>query len=215
MPHRRLRRKTTVGHVAVAIMTEAEAALGQPAPTAAVAPVPAPWLDAFLEEEDLQAEDAAKRKQVYLITLPHPRKSVQSAGDFAWRPPGDFNREQVVRMFIDICQRPAHVDAANGGGRSRAVTLERLVVFREMHKPDGNGHAHVHYHIALQLSSPASFAPLKRALKERHALASHWSCSHEGYWSTVRYGFFPSPKKPQAGAASKRGIEATAQTNID
>ena len=156
MPRRRLRRKTTVGHIAVAIMAVAEAALGQPAPAATAAPVPAPWLDAFLEEEDLQAEVAGKRKQVYLITLPHPRKSVQSADDFAWRPPGDFSREQVVRIFIDVCQRPVHVDAAKGGGRGRAVTLERLVVFREMHQPDSNGHAHVHYHVALQLSSQAA-----------------------------------------------------------
>ena len=31
----------------------------------------------------------------------------------------------------------------------------------------------------------------------RHNIASHWSCSHDGYWSTVRYGHYPTIKKPE------------------
>lgn len=56
----------------------------------------------------------------------------------------------------------------------------------------------VHYHVALQASQSFRFAPYKRALLHRHRLASHWSCSHDGYWSTVRYGYIPSPKKAQS-----------------
>ena len=82
--------------------------------------------------------------------------------------------------------------------------MERLAVCREKNKPDGNGVAHAHYHIALQSSAMASFAPLKRALKERYGVASHWSCTHEGYWSTARYGFVPTPKKPQARGAEDK-----------
>ena len=79
-------------------MAVAEMAFGgaQHVPTAA--PTPAPlhqWLAAFLDEEELLAEDANQRKRVYLVTLPHPRGSVMRVDDFAWRPPGAFSREQV------------------------------------------------------------------------------------------------------------------------
>ena len=30
-------------------------------------------------------------------------------------------------------------------------------------------------------------------------LASHWSCSHDGYWSAVRYGVMPTTKKGAGG----------------
>ena len=31
-----------------------------------------------------------------------------------------------------------------------------------------------------------------------HGLASHWSVTHTGYWSVVRYMVMPSPQKPLA-----------------
>eukprot|EP00973_Karenia_brevis_P061948 8616170-Karenia_brevis.AAC.1 len=42
------------------------------------------------------------------------------------------------------------------------------------------------------------FMPIKRALLERHGLASHWSASHNGYWSPIRYLYCPTVKKPEA-----------------
>ena len=42
------------------------------------------------------------------------------------------------------------------------------------------------------------FAAVKRALLARHRLASHWSCSRDGYWSTAWYGCCPSETKPLA-----------------
>jgi hypothetical protein len=54
----------------------------------------------------------------------------------------------------------------------------------------------VHFHVALLGSRCFRFLSLKRALLERHGLASHWSSSHVGYWSAVRYGFMPTPRKP-------------------
>eukprot|EP00973_Karenia_brevis_P062238 8657550-Karenia_brevis.AAC.1 len=44
------------------------------------------------------------------------------------------------------------------------------------------------------------YLPVKRALLERHGLASHWSGTHNGYWSALRYVFFPSPRKPQSAS---------------
>ena len=60
---RRLRRKTTVGQLAVLLSAVVPPAL----PTVAAAA----WSDEFLFEEDLEPE-SDKRKAVYLVTLPHP-----------------------------------------------------------------------------------------------------------------------------------------------
>ncbi len=29
-------------------------------------------------------------------------------------------------------------------------------------------------------------------------MSRHWSCTHDGYWSAVRYGYAQTPKKPEA-----------------
>ena len=55
-----------------------------------------------------------------------------------------------------------------------------------------------HDHAAVLASDGSSFrfAAVKKALLKRHGLASHWSCTHSGYWSAVRYCSVPSPSKP-------------------
>ena len=50
----------------------------------------------------------------------------------------------------------------------------------------------------MRASACFRFSAYKRALSVNHGLASHWSCSHEGYWSAVRYGYMPSAKKPRS-----------------
>ena len=47
-------------------------------------------------------------------------------------------------------------------------------------------------------STPFRFAPVKKALQDNHRLATHWSCTHAGYWSPLRYCAFPSPTKPRS-----------------
>ena len=42
------------------------------------------------------------------------------------------------------------------------------------------------------------FASVKKALHDKFGLASHWSCTHTGYWSAVKYCAVPSPKKTHA-----------------
>ena len=59
------------------------------------------------------------------------------------------------------------------------------------------GVAHVHFHLAIK-GKLFMLLPVKRALLQRHGFASHWSDTHSGYWSAVRYGCWPSPTKPQA-----------------
>ena len=186
-PRRRLRAKTTVADVGVAIASVAVAMSGNHDV----------WQPAFLDEQDLTEEEKQKRKAVYLVTLPHPRNGVSNTSGLA--SPGEFDRKAVVQLFLDVFANPVHVDAASSSRQGTKLRLEKMVVFRELHAVDESGVRHPHYHVALQASESFRFAPYKRALRVRYKLASHWSCTHEGYWSAVRYGYFPSPpKKSQA-----------------
>jgi hypothetical protein len=67
----------------------------------------------------------------------------------------------------------------------------------EAHKADANGNARRHFHVAAAGDKQFYFMPVKRALLQRHGLASHWSTSHTGYWSAVAYGSKASPTKPR------------------
>jgi hypothetical protein len=79
-----------------------------------------------------------------------------------------------------------------------SVALSHAVVFRELHKATAAGAVHAHYHVAVKAASSFRFMPVKKAMLQRFGLASHWSCSHSGYWSAIRYCYVPSPTKPLA-----------------
>ena len=198
-PTRRLRRKTNVGHIAVAML--ATAAAMPPVPAEAWADtflVPAEaWADTFLDAEGL-APETNKRKAVYLVTLPHPQTACGALGTWSLNSPGSFDRLAIVNMFLDIFARPLASDPAANHREANATTVEEMVVYQEKHAADANGVRHIHYHIALRASNTFRFVAYKRALRERYNLASHWSDTHDGYWSAVRYGFIPTSKKPQS-----------------
>ena len=194
-PQRRVRPSAgpSVGHLALGVAVVGVAAgLG-----AAPATSGAEWRDAFLTEEGLEKEDAQRRKAVYLVTLPHP--CVATSEGNGLKAPGDFTREEIANMILDIFDAPSHIDAASEARGETLLALQRFVVFREPHKPDAEGRVHDHYHVALVASGSFRFMAYKRALRSRYNLASHWSCSHEGYWSAVRYGVMPTPTKPSEG----------------
>lgn len=180
---RRLRRKTTVGQLVVLLTTVVAPAL--PAVAAAA------WSDEFLAEEDLEPE-SDKRKAVYLVTLPHPQDNS------GLRAPGSFSRRDIVSMLIDVFAHPVYVDAAAAGRGRSSLALHKMVVFRELHALNATGERPVHYHVALCASNTFRWGPFKRAMREKYSVASHWSDSHDGYWSAVRYGTMWTPKKPQA-----------------
>ena len=92
---------------------------------------------------------------------------------------------------------PVHASRGNQTWGSN-LSLESFVVFRERHAPRlGERAGPCHWHIALRASSCFRFCAYKRASSVNRNLASHWSCTHDGYWSAVRYGYVPTPKKPQ------------------
>lgn len=198
---RRLRVKTSVGHLSIAV----------PLAGGAVGVVGSDiiWKETFMVAEELDQENPALRKAVYLVTLPHPRQALDGVAGL--REPASLTHEQVVHAFLDAVARPVSLDPAAHVRQGPGVQIERMVVFKEKHAPDSEGKAHVHYHVAMQLSNTRPFLPVKRALRSRYNLASHWSCSHIGYWSAVRYGFMPTLKKqsenldPQPRAWSREG----------
>ena len=144
--------------------------------------------DEDLEDMDLSHENAQTKKRVYLVTFPHTSRK-----DLV--PPEPLTKAKLMEKFLDAMSSPIH---ANTGGATCAkpVQLEKAVVAQEPHKKlSKDGKIHNHCHIALLADESFRFLAVKRALLQRHNLASHWSCNHSGYHSAVRYLVMASPKK--------------------
>jgi hypothetical protein len=160
-------------------------------------PAPPPPVQHALVGVDLGEEADAKRgRRVYLVTLPHPKQATTATG----RPlvaPGDKTRKEILQILLESCASPIYTDARSIA-RQESVPLKCAGEFRELHQEDANGNAFPHDHLAVLAERDFMYMPVKRALLERHGLASHWSCTHNGYWSVIRYLHHPTPKKPWA-----------------
>ena len=141
--------------------------------------------------------EAAKARSVYLVTFPHPKQATTATG----RPlvaPGSKSRGQMLEIFLESCANPIYVDPRSRA-RQESIPMDKLGLFREPHAEDATGVAQEHDHVAAKGERQFMYMPVKRALLERYGLASHWSCTHVGYWSAIRYLYWPSPpKKPAA-----------------
>ncbi|CAE8608119.1 unnamed protein product [Polarella glacialis] len=180
VPSRRLRRKTWLGFEVVDSPSPC-----LPAPAAQSWRSAAVSLPDFLILEDLEPEDGNCRKAVYLVTLPALRWALKGNSECGHVCPSGWAHEDIARVIQAAFQNPSHKGIGNQ-------------LFKEHHAAtEGEDQGPVHWHVALRASGTFRFAPYKRALAMNHRLASHWSTSHQGYWSAVRYGFMPSPKKPQ------------------
>ncbi|CAE8655280.1 unnamed protein product [Polarella glacialis] len=189
VPSRRLRRKTWLGFEVVGDE--------EPAPAAQSWRSAAVSLPDFLVLEDLEPEDGNCRKAVYLVTLPALRWALKGNSECGHVCPSGWAHEDIARVIQAAFQNPLHKGIGNQRWGS-SLELDSFVVFKEHHAAtEGEDQGPVHWHVALRASGTFRFAPYKRALAMNHRLASHWSTSHQGYWSAVRYGFMPSPKKPQ------------------
>ena len=148
--------------------------------------------------------DVGKARSVYLVTLPHP-KQVTSAGGRQLTAPGSKSRREILRIFLECCAEPLYVSAVSRS-RQEAIPIKHAGVFRELHREDAEGDAHPHDHLAVKGMREFMYMPIKRALMERHGIASHWSCSHSGYWSVVRYVYWPNPPKKPDAALDKQYV---------
>jgi hypothetical protein len=183
VPQRRLRRKTWLGFHIVADELEE------------VIPEPPPLL-CYLEEEGLEQEDCSRTKQVYLVTFPALRRALGQSNARGFVCPSTWSHEDLARVVLKAFRSPLYT--TNNKNWGTKLELDCFVIFREHHAAiNDEAEGLVHWHVALKATACFRFLPYKRALSVNHGLATHWSCSHTGYWSAVRYGYMPSAKKPQ------------------
>ena len=147
-------------------------------------------------EHDAASEDPQAKRQVFFVTFPHPKTAFSQCG-VQLVPPDRMSKADILQKLQQACDAPLymHPRSVQSGF---SVALSYAAVFRELHKADAAGTAHAHYHVALKAESSFRFVPVKKAMLQRFGLASHWSCSHSGYWSAIRYCSVPSPTKPLA-----------------
>jgi len=149
------------------------------------------------EPADVEDELGSKaHRQVYLVTLPHPKQAVSGEG-FRLVAPDTLTKGQVLQRFLDCLREPLYVDGRSLAMGGHGVQVLRAGVWRELHKQgSGNDMPRAHDHLPVLAAKQFRYLPVKRALLQRFGLASHWSCTHTGYWSAVRYLTMPSPAKP-------------------
>jgi hypothetical protein len=190
VPRRRLKRKVWLGFEIVAADPSEDAAAQRPSTGS--------WAE-FLVEDDLGEEDGRNSREVYLVTLPalsHANGLGASSSGLVC--PSTWKHEDIARVMVHAFGHPvrAHNNSTWGG---EVVNLNLFVVFRERHAPrPGEKVGPYHWHVAVKAHPAFRFASFKRALTVHHGLASHWSTSHTGYHSAVRYGAMPSLKKLRA-----------------
>ena len=143
---------------------------------------------------ELLQEGGIGKKQVYLVSCAHPTRQ-RAANGTPRRAPNTYDRQTLLNALLDACAKPAY-DAGNAGRGFGGVRLCRCLVAAEYHKAGADGKSNRHYHIAVQAFGSFGFASVKRAMLERHGVATHWSATHVGYWSALSYLVKPSEKKP-------------------
>ena len=159
---------------------------------------PAPQMDAkdaILSEAvaaalGLTAESSEAKMMVYLIAFPHTVQTHLIA-------PEALSREAILYKVRDSMAKPIYANRCNDA-LANPPEPDKMLCGREDHsEPVSDGQVHKHDHVGLLAVSSFRFMLVKRALLERHGLASHWSCTHDGYHSVVRYIVLPSQKKPE------------------
>ncbi len=139
------------------------------------------------EELGLTPEDQQAKRQAYLVTFPHTDKPGLVA-------PETLTRREIIEKMVDSFAHPIY----RGAHAKDALSVDKVAIGREPHlKPGKDGKTHTHDHTAVLSTESGGFRflPVKRALRERHRLASHWS-PHHGYHSAVRCVITLSEKKP-------------------
>jgi hypothetical protein len=151
----------------------------------------------LLNEDPVSQSDRQKLapRRVFLVTFPHPKQK-RSKDGYRLVAPESLPKSEVLNRLLQACQSPVYLDAKNILS-CPSVPVEKTGIFREPHKETENGAAHDHDHAPLLASRAFRPWAVKRALLRKFGLATHWSFSHDGYWSCLRYLVRPSPHKPR------------------
>ena len=154
-------------------------------------PAPAPNASEQVFRDKLGPETAGAHKFFYLITFSRILADTLAAAAGNLRDAAGLTRQQIAVAVRNAFNNP--LPPVGGGGRPRADSqniVKRLVVFLEQHA-DGSKH----YHAAVYLYKQTRWEAIKRTLRVREKLAAHFSCSHDGWWSVLRYGTELSKKE--------------------
>ena len=130
------------------------------------------------------------------MTCPHTSQLVAAIG-VPLRAPNTYSHKFLLDALLDSCAPPLY-DKGNAGRGLGGVRLCRCLVAAEYHKAGAAGQANRHYHIVVQAFASFRFIAVKRALLERHGIATHWSTTHVGYWSAISYLVKKTDKKPES-----------------
>ena len=145
-------------------------------------------------------------KQVYMVTIPHPRTTRRRLRVKTTPPPltllrspAEFDHAAIERAILDSAARPVY-DNPGQVQPASGVPLSMMAIFRELHQDSaaagGEPCRKPHYHIVLKGKRSFRFLPIKRAMRARYGLETNWSWSEEGYHGPLRYCALPSPGKP-------------------
>ena len=140
--------------------------------------------------------------------VPHTRATVRrrlrektSTGQAPLRGPSNFTREEIEETMSSAASRPMYEDSRNQY-HQKGVVLQKMGIFLELHKSENDDTSTFascrdpHYHVALQGERSFRNLLMKKAIRVRYGLETHWSCTHDGYWLCATV---PSnrPKKSQ------------------
>ena len=142
---------------------------------------------------DLEPEDDNAKKMVYLLTASHPLRKHSSCGVLL-RAPNTYSKADLLKALLDACEQPMYNNLGNAA-RASHVELSQCGIFQEYHSPNASGEIHIHYHVPMVAVEGFRWGPVKRALLQRHRIATHWSSNHVGYANALRYCAWPSEKK--------------------
>ena len=88
--------------------------------------------ESLLAPPELDMEDASSKRQVYLITFPHPRVAAGQGGA-PMVAPGTPSREEIFAKVLEACAAPISM-SPNPLVGSTPVVLSTAATFREFHK---------------------------------------------------------------------------------
>ena len=138
--------------------------------------------------EELAEELGEVKSRVYFVTFARVLQEQLLAGDF--QDVTALTREQVQICVWDAFEKPLAPKVAGRTRTLEAPLVRKMAVFKERHA-DGSPH----FHVAVRLTRDCRWAAVKRTLRSRHGLASHFSATHRRWWSAVRYCHMPETEK--------------------
>jgi len=125
-----------------------------------------------------EADDKA-RLQNYLVTAAKLVNEEDTSADPPLRDPAKLTKEEFKEALFDSFANPIY-----GTGRPRSRTVELDVYFGVVEGPVDSSHHHAGVSFYKQ---EHIFLPFKKAMRDRHGIATHWSTSHTKRWSIIRY----------------------------